>query len=133
MTHTTAPTDFDADRNNGDEPKGTTYTVRGWAAKGPVIINVKANFTGDTGPIELPLVSVNTDDDAADSDIDKMTGVSLTRAGALDDVMVVETCYAPSTEAVEKAATKAQVKICGMGLDPDDGTNMVGMRSRTVL
>ena len=113
--YTTQPADYvDADQTNDDE--GTSHPVSGWETSGPVFVNVSATFTGGTGSLTLE----------ADP---------LKRAGKLDDINVMATCYTPDLDAGEEKATTAQVKICGtnnMGT-LDDVADDVGMRPRTVF
>ena len=127
-TYTTRQMDYDADFMDGSTPapKGMTHMINGWATgTDPVRINVSAIFTGGTGTIMLPLVEVGTETDEIDE-------IVISRAGKLDRVEIVASCYAPSAEAEERKATKAEAKICGKGTDPDDDTMMVDMRQRTV-
>ena len=60
---------------------GTTHThaVEGWLASGAVAVEVSAMFSGETGPIALPLVTV----DAATDEVKK---VPLTRTGDATEV-----------------------------------------------
>ena len=109
------PDDSDA---NTAEASGRTIMVDGWEEKGPVVVKVSASFTGDTGSLTLEK--------------------TLKRAGPLDSVVVTATCYLPDTAATEpeKAATDAQIKICGRVNDitpmEEDGPG-AGLRPRSVF
>ena len=127
-SYTTREMDYDATPTNNADDKGTTHVINGWATgTNPVRINVSATFTGGTGTITLPLVQV-------DGTTDKIDEIVINRAGKLDRVEIVASCYAPSADAEERKATKAEAKICGEGDDPDDpNALMVDMRPRTVF
>ena len=123
-SYTTRPVDFDP--NNADESKrGNTHVVKGWATgSAPVIANVSATFTGGGNTIVLPLVEI-------EADTDEIEEISLRRAGPLNSVEIVAACYAPLDDETE--ATKAQAKICGMGMNSEDTPASVNMRPRTVF
>ena len=123
-SYTTRPVDFDP--TNDDASKhGNTHVVKGWATgSAPVIANVSATFTGGGNTIVLPLVEI-------EDTTDEIEEISLRRAGPLDSVEIVAACYAPLDDETE--ATKAQEKICGMGMNSEDTPASVNMRPRTVF
>ena len=127
-SYTTRQMDYDATPIGIDDDKGTTHPINGWATgTNPVRINVSATFTGGTGTIILPLVQVEASTDEIDE-------IVINRAGKLDRVEIVASCYAPSADDEERVATKAEAKICGKGVDPDKtDASMVEMRPRTVF
>ena len=112
--YTTQPADYvDADQLSDD--KGTMHDVSGWATSGPVLVNVSATFTGGTGSLTL-------EPDA------------LKRAGKLDDINVIATCYQPDVAEGEEQGTTAQAKICGTNtMDTETTDDDVKRRPRTVF
>ena len=110
--YTSQPVDFP-----GTDNAGTMHNVSGWAADGAVVVMVSAIFTGDTGSLTVP-----------------EKPLTLMRAGDLDSVEVIATCYQPGVE--EEKATSAQAKICGTvdpNNTPNDASDDIGLRPRTVF
>ena len=76
-TYTSPPVKFST-----ADSKGTTHIVSGWAAKGPVVVDVSATFTGNTGTLTVILKD------------------GLTRAGSLDHV-TGDICFADADDDVK--------------------------------
>jgi hypothetical protein len=76
-TYTSPPVKFST-----DDSKGTTHSVSGWAARGPVVVDVSATFTGNTGTLTVILKD------------------GLTRAGSLDHVNG-DICFADADDDVK--------------------------------
>ena len=66
----------------GDENAGTTHSVSGWNdGTKPVAVEVSATFTGATGSITLPLVTVNdTTDVVKETKLTRMGGAAVIKA-----------------------------------------------------
>ena len=113
---TTQPMDYKyVDGQGGTGEEGVSRTVSGWQASGPAVVNVSATFTGGNNSLTLE----------ADP---------LKRAGKLDDINVISTCYQPDVSEGEEQGTAAQAKICGTDtMDTSATDDDVKRRPRTVF